>query len=85
MTFYEIYCGKLYDLLNNRNELVIREDNKKNFNIIGVNPLKIYNANEFLDVIERGSQLRVTSQNNSNDESSRSHAILQVLIKDGKK
>ena len=36
-------------------------------------------------MIERGSLLRVTSQNNANDESSRSHAILQVFVKDGKK
>ena len=26
VSFYEIYCGKLYDLLNERNLLVARED-----------------------------------------------------------
>ncbi len=26
ISFYEIYCDKLYDLLNNRNKLEIRED-----------------------------------------------------------
>jgi len=34
VSFYEIYCGKLYDLLNNRWELKIREDKKQNINII---------------------------------------------------
>jgi kinesin family protein 2/24 len=37
-----------------------------------------------LDVVEEGSVLRVTSQNNTNDDSSRSHAILQISLKDKK-
>jgi kinesin family protein 2/24 len=36
LSFYEIYCGKLFDLLNKRNELKLREDNKNNINIIGL-------------------------------------------------
>jgi kinesin family member 2/24 len=32
-----------------------------------------------------GSQQRVTSQNSANADSSRSHAILQISLKDGKK
>ena len=28
LSFYEIYCGKLYDLLNNRTEVTCREDAK---------------------------------------------------------
>ncbi len=37
-----------------------------------------------MDVVEEGSVLRVTSQNNTNDDSSRSHAILQISLKDKK-
>ena len=29
ISFYEIYCGKLFDLLNNRNQLYAREDGKQ--------------------------------------------------------
>lgn len=36
-------------------------------------------------MIEEGSVLRVTSQNNANDESSRSHAILQISLKEKNK
>ena len=36
LSFFEIYCGKLYDLLNKRQELIIREDKKQNINIIGI-------------------------------------------------
>ena len=45
----------------------------------------ICSANEFLDVIEYGSTFRVTSQNATNAESSRSHAILQISLKHDKK
>ena len=36
-------------------------------------------------MIEYGSNFRVTSQNAANADSSRSHAILQITLKDGKK
>ena len=65
--------------------LNIREDNKGNINVIGLNEKYICSAQEFLDLIEEGSVLRVTSQNNANDDSSRSHAILQIGLKDKNK
>lgn len=36
ISFYEIYCGKLYDLLNDKNLLFAREDAKNNVNIVGL-------------------------------------------------
>lgn len=51
VTFYEIYCSKLYDLLSNRNVLTIREDNKGQINVIGLNEKLICSAEEFLDVV----------------------------------
>lgn len=36
ISFYEIYCGKLYDLLNDKNILFAREDSKNNVNIVGL-------------------------------------------------
>ena len=37
-----------------------------------------------MDIIESGSVLRITSQNNANDDSSRSHAILQITLREKK-
>lgn len=34
VAFFEIYCGKLYDLLNSRKILHAREDGKKNVRIV---------------------------------------------------
>lgn len=36
VSFYEIYCGKLYDLLNNRELVHCREDHKQKVNIVGL-------------------------------------------------
>jgi kinesin family member 2/24 len=36
LSFYEIYCGKLYDLLNNKEVITCREDAKQNVNIVGL-------------------------------------------------
>lgn len=44
VSFFEIYCGKLFDLLNNRNELKIMEDKKSNINVIGMEEKYICSA-----------------------------------------
>jgi hypothetical protein len=85
VSFFEIYCGRLFDLLNNRNELKLREDNKQNIHIVGLEEKAIFNPQEFMQVIYDGSNVRITSQNSTNAESSRSHAILQIVLKEGKK
>ena len=36
VSFYEIYCGKLYDLLNKRTQVDCREDGKQRVNIINL-------------------------------------------------
>ena len=36
VSFYEIYCGKLFVLFNSREQLQAREDAKQNVNIIGL-------------------------------------------------
>jgi kinesin family protein 2/24 len=41
--------------------------------------------NKFQELLTYGSTQRITSQNSANAESSRSHAILQVTLKEGKK
>lgn len=85
VSFYEIYCGKLFDLLNNREQLQAREDAKQNVNIIGLTVKKVSNTQEFMETISFGSSVRITSQNSTNADSSRSHAIMQIDLRQGKK
>jgi kinesin family protein 2/24 len=41
VSFYEIYCSKLFDLLNGREQLQAREDAKQNVNIVGLTIKKV--------------------------------------------
>jgi kinesin family protein 2/24 len=44
VSFYEIYCGKLYDLLNERKDLICREDGKHKVNIVGLTEIPVSNV-----------------------------------------
>lgn len=80
VSYFEIYCGKLFDLLNGREQIIAREDNKQNIQIIGLSKVVVRGAAEIAEMISKGNQLRITSTTGKNNESSRSHAILQFEI-----
>lgn len=82
IAFYEIYCGKLFDLLNNRQILQARENAKSNVVIVGLKEHPVENVQELMEVIEYGLNSRTTGQTGANVDSSRSHAILQICLKD---
>ena len=81
VSFYEIYCNKLFDLLNNKNLLQAREDGKGNICIAGLIEKEINNLNELMDIIDFGLNGRTTGITGANLDSSRSHAILQIAIR----
>ena len=82
VSFYEIYCNKLFDLLNNKNTLEIREDGKGQIHIVGLNQKQISNMKNLIDIIEFGLKSRTTGVTGANDDSSRSHAILNIELFD---
>ncbi|KAI9256213.1 P-loop containing nucleoside triphosphate hydrolase protein [Sporodiniella umbellata] len=79
--FYEIYQGQLYDLLNERKKLFAREDGKQNVVIVGLKEFVIKNVQDLMQVFEYGSQARSTGSTGANSDSSRSHAVLQILLR----
>jgi len=81
VSFYEIYCNKLFDLLNNKNILQAREDGKGNICIVGLVEKHTKNIEELLDIIDFGLNSRTVGITGANLDSSRSHAILQITIK----
>ncbi|KAM4876675.1 kinesin-like protein KIF24 [Thomomys bottae] len=85
ISFYEIYCGQLYDLLNRRKRLFAREDSKHVVQIVGLRELQVNSVAFLLEVILKGSKERSTGATGVNADSSRSHAIIQIQIKDSAK
>ncbi|CAE7191121.1 KIN13A, partial [Symbiodinium pilosum] len=81
IAFYEIYCGKLFDLLNNRQILHARENAKGNVVIAGLQEHPVGNVQDLMEVIEFGLNSRTTGVTGANVDSSRSHAILQISLK----
>ena len=79
-SYFEIYCGKLFDLLNSRKKLQAREDAKQNINIVGLKRYHVENPQNLFEMISLGNSIRVTSTTGKNSDSSRSHAILQIYI-----
>ena len=78
VSFFEIYSGKLYDLLCDRKLLCAREDGKKIVNVVGLSEHHVADVNNLMRLIEIGNVVRASGETGANKESSRSHAILQV-------
>lgn len=81
VSFFEIYGGKLFDLLNDRKKLCMREDGKQQVCIVGLQEYRVSDVETIKELIEKGNATRSTGTTGANEESSRSHAILQLAVK----
>jgi hypothetical protein len=81
VSFYEIYQGHLYDLLSNRNKLFAREDANKQVCIAGLSEFEVHDVETLVKIFETGSGTRTTGVTGANADSSRSHAIFQIVLK----
>jgi kinesin family protein 2/24 len=79
---YEIYGGKVYDLLASREKLRVLEDAKNQMQIVGLSEFLCENVSEVETLIERSALERCVGQTGANAESSRSHAVIQLWIKE---
>ena len=86
ISFFEIYSGRLYDLLNNRNKVMALEDKNQKVQIYGLTEKEVFNPKEMQDIVDYANQMRTTHNTVTNETSSRSHAICNFVIKvEGKK
>jgi kinesin family protein 2/24 len=76
ISFYEIYCGKLYDLLNERELVKCMEDAQQRMNIMGLTEVPVDSVAKIMEIITNALQIRTSGKTGANDTSSRSHAIL---------
>lgn len=80
LSFFEIYCGKLQDLLNGRKEVHCREDHKQQVNIVNLTERSCHNVDDIMNALSKGMQLRAQGTTGANSESSRSHAIMTMSL-----
>jgi len=83
MAFFEVYGGKLFDLLNKRGKLLARTDAEGEVNVVGLVHRPVTSEKGLIAVMEDGLSARVVGATGANDASSRSHALLQITVKDG--
>ncbi|KAF2289170.1 hypothetical protein GH714_029216 [Hevea brasiliensis] len=81
LSFFEIYGGKLFDLLSDRKKLCMREDGRQQVCIVGLQEFEVSDVQIVKEYIEKGNAARSTGSTGANEESSRSHAILQLAVK----
>ncbi|KAJ4942511.1 hypothetical protein JOQ06_012377 [Pogonophryne albipinna] len=82
VSFFEIYCGQLYDLLDHRKRLFAREDGFKVVHIVGLRDVRVDSVSSLMEVISQGTEVRTQGVSGVNPLSSRSHALLQIQLRD---
>lgn len=80
-SFFEIYSGKVFDLLNNKARLKILEDGQQQVQVVGLTELVVSSTEEVLKLIQKGNQARTSGQTSANLNSSRSHAVFQLYLR----
>jgi len=85
ISFFEIYGGRLYDLLNNKNKLQVLDDQNGKTQIYGLQEIYAGTPDEMRMIIDKGNSIRTTHNTVTNATSSRSHAICNIVIKEKNK
>lgn len=80
-TFFEIYCGKVYDLLNNKKKLRVLEDHKNQVQIVDIREQPLNTVEDVLSLIQYGMNIRTSGATSANQHSSRSHAVFQIVLR----
>ncbi|XP_045122809.1 kinesin-like protein KIF2A isoform X4 [Portunus trituberculatus] len=80
-SFFEIYGGKVFDLLNNKAKLRVLEDGKNVVQVVGLQERACESVEDVLRLISLGSQVRTSGQTAANNQSSRSHAVFQIILR----
>jgi len=76
LSFYEIYSGRILDLLNNKKRLQVLEDGSNKIQVKGLQEISVESEEELKEAINYANSIRTTKATQANDTSSRSHAIM---------
>ncbi|XP_074317105.1 kinesin-like protein KIN-8A isoform X2 [Silene latifolia] len=79
LSYLEVYNETVKDLLSPGRPLVLRED-KQGIMAAGLSQYRAYSTDEVMALLHQGNKNRTTEPTRANETSSRSHAILQVMV-----
>ncbi|XP_022669035.1 kinesin-like protein KIF2A isoform X1 [Varroa destructor] len=79
-SFFEIYGGKVFDLLAGKKLLRILEDGKQQVQVVGLSETRVQNVQEVLQLLQQGNACRTSGTTSANAHSSRSHAVFQLTL-----
>ncbi|KAI4532043.1 hypothetical protein MG293_018557 [Ovis ammon polii] len=82
MSYLEIYNEVIRDLLSpSSGFLDLREDSRGSIQIAGITEVSTSNAQEIMQLLTKGNRQRTQEPTATNKTSSRSHAVLQVIVR----
>ncbi|KAG9508465.1 Kinesin-like protein KIF2A, partial [Fragariocoptes setiger] len=84
-SFFEIYSGKVFDLLNGKAKLRVLEDAHQQVQVVGLREEVVESVEDVLKLISIGNNIRTSGQTSANNHSSRSHAVFQIILKHNKR
>lgn len=81
-SYLEVYNEVIYDLLEKSSgHLELREDPEQGTIVAGLRCIKVYSADKILELLNLGNSRRKTESTEANATSSRSHAVLEIMVK----
>lgn len=80
-SFFEIYSGKVFDLLADKQKLRVLEDGKQQVQVVGLTEKVVDSVDEVLKLIQHGNSTRTSGTTSANANSSRSHAVFQIVLR----
>uniref|UniRef100_A0A672UIQ6 Kinesin-like protein n=1 Tax=Strigops habroptila TaxID=2489341 RepID=A0A672UIQ6_STRHB len=81
ISYQEVYNEQIYDLLEPKGPLAIREDPERGVVVQGLSFHQPASAEQLLEMLANGNKNRTQHPTDANAASSRSHAIFQIYVK----
>eukprot|EP01065_Artemidia_motanka_P052130 TRINITY_DN9337_c0_g2_i1.p1 TRINITY_DN9337_c0_g2~~TRINITY_DN9337_c0_g2_i1.p1 ORF type:complete len:725 (+),score=256.61 TRINITY_DN9337_c0_g2_i1:42-2177(+) len=78
---FEIYMNKVYDLLDGRTEVRMLEDGDREMQVVGLTEHPVPTAADVEVAMAEMERVRTTSANAVHNDSSRSHAVVQLVLR----
>ena len=73
---------KVFDLLSGKSKLRVLEDGKQQVVVVGLQESNVNSVEDVLKLITQGNNLRTSGKTSANVNSSRSHAVFQIILRE---